>query len=125
MKKHAIAGGLAAALAVPTVMLVAAPANADVERSSRCAGAEFELSVDREHRGFEVDADIDDARPGSAWRVTLRHEGKVFYSKVRYADREGDIDVDRFRKNTRGKDTFRLKVTPVGGKSCSVKVVTR
>ncbi len=125
MKKHAIAGGLIAALTVPAVLLAAAPAHADIERSGRCAGAEFELSVDREHRGFEVEADIDDARPGSAWRVTLRHEGKVFYSKIRHADREGDISVDRFRHNTRGKDKFRLKVTPVGGKSCSVKVITR
>ncbi len=125
MKKHLITTGLVATLAVPTAVLAAAPAYADIERTSRCAGAEFELSVDREHGGFEVDADIDDARPGSSWRVTLRHDGKVFYSQVRQADREGDISVDRFRNNTRGKDKFRLKVTPVGGRSCSIKVVTR
>lgn len=124
MRKHIAAAGLAAALAVPVTLLAAAPAHADVDRSARCAGAEFELSVDREHGGFEIEADVD-ARPGSAWRVTLRHEGRVFYSKVRTADREGDIDVDRFRRNTRGKDTFRLTVTPAGGRSCSLKVTTR
>lgn len=125
-KKYAFAAaGLTTAIAVPVSMLVAAPAQAGIDRSGRCSGAEYELGVDRENGGFEVEADIDDARPGSKWRVSIRHEGKVIYKAVRTADREGDISVDRFRKNTAGKDTFQLTVKRMAtGKVCSAKVVT-
>jgi len=103
-------------------VLVATPAHADVDRTGRCAGATFELSIDRERRGYEVDADLDRATPGSSWRVAIRHDGKVVTSQVRRADREGEIDVDTWRRDTAGSDTFRLTVTPAGGSACSVKV---
>lgn len=125
-KKYALATvGLTTAIAIPAAMLVASPAQAGIDRSGRCAGAEFELSVDRENGGFEVDADIDDARAGSKWRIALRHEGKVFTRVVRTADREGDISVERFRRNTAGADTFRLTVTQLStGKVCTTRIVT-
>ena len=126
MKKTLIAGtALAATAAAGTTLLVAAPASADVERRGTCAGATFELNVDRERGGFEVDADLDRARPGSRWRVTLRHDGEVVTSKVHTADAEGDIDIDRWRRNTAGTDTFKLTVKPVGGTACSAKITLR
>lgn len=121
MKKILVAGVAVAAAAGSTV-LVTAPAHADTERTGTCAGATYELNVDRERGGFEVDADLDNAKPGSSWRVAIRHDGKVVTSKVRTADREGEIDVDTWRRNTAGSDTFRLTVTPAGGSGCSVKV---
>ena len=92
MKKILIAA--AATAAVGATALVAAPAHADVERRGTCAGATYELSVDRERGGFEVDADLDNATPGSTWRVAIQHDGTVVTSTVRTADREGEIDVD-------------------------------
>ncbi|QSR30692.1 hypothetical protein CFI00_09350 [Nocardioides sp. S5] len=124
MKKALIA--TAALLATAgTTALVAAPAHADVERRGTCAGATYELNVDRERGGFEVDADIDDARVGSEWRVTIRHDGKVATSRVLRADNEGELDLDTFQRNTAGKDVFKLTVTPAGGASCSTKVTLR
>ena len=125
-KKYALATvGAATALAIPGALLVASPAQADSERSIRCGGAEIELSVDREYGVFEVDGSIDNAKPGSKWRVALRHEGKVYYKTVRTADREGEIDVERLRKNTAGKDTFSLSVRNLStNQLCKVKVVT-
>lgn len=125
-KKYAlVTAGITTAIAVPAALLVAPAAQADVDRSGRCAGAQFELSVDKERRGFEVEADIDDARPGSTWRIVLRHEGKVVTNVVRKADYEGDLGVDRFRPNTAGKDTFRLTVSEArSGKVCSTRIVT-
>jgi hypothetical protein len=124
--RNALVGaGLAAAVAVP-VTLAAAPASADIERTGRCAGAAYELSVDKEHGRFEVEADVDDARPGSRWRVVLRHEGRIVANVVRTADREGDVGVDRYRPDTRGADRFRLTVKPVGAANgCSARIVTR
>ena len=114
---------LATAAAGTTVMLAApAHAHADVERTGTCAGATYELNVDRERGGFEVDADLDHARPGSSWRIAIRHDGQVVTSKVHRADAEGEIDVDAWRTNTSGTDTFVLTVKPVGGGSCTTKV---
>jgi hypothetical protein len=125
MKKTLIATTLVAAAAAGSTILVAGPASADVERRGTCAGATYELNVDRERGGFEVDADIDNARAGSEWRVAIRHDGTLATSRVLRADDEGELDLDTFRKNTRGKDTFRLTVTPAGGSSCSVTVTLR
>jgi hypothetical protein len=126
MKKHLIAGtALVATAAAGTAVLAVSPAQADVDRTGTCAGATYELSVDRENRGWEVDADLDDARPGSSWRVALRHDGKVVTSQVHRADAEGEIDVDAWRRNTSGTDTFTLTVSPVGGTACSTRVVVR
>ena len=124
MKKTLIATTALLATA-GTTALVAAPAHADVERRGTCAGATYELNVDRERGGFEVDADIDNARVGSEWRVTIRHDGKVATSRVLRADNEGELDLDTFQRNTAGKDVFKLTVTPVGGASCSTKVTLR
>jgi len=124
MKKMLIATTALLATAGTTV-LVAAPANADVEKRGTCAGASFELNVDRERGGFEVDADIDNARVGSSWTVAIRHDGKLATSRVLTADNEGELDLDTFRRNTAGKDVFKLTVTPAGGASCSVKVTQR
>ena len=62
---------------------------------------------------------------GSEWRVTIRHDGKVATSRVLRADDEGELDLDTFRRNTAGKDVFKLTVTPAGGASCSVKATLR
>ncbi|NPC44000.1 hypothetical protein [Nocardioides sp. zg-1230] len=125
MKKTLIATTLVATAAAGSTVLVAGPASADVERRGTCAGATYELNVDRERGGFEVDADIDNARPGSEWRVAIRHDGSLATSRVLRADNEGELDLDTFRRNTAGTDTFKLTVTPAGGSSCSVKVTLR
>jgi hypothetical protein len=127
VKKTVIASTALLATAAAGTVLVATPASADadVERTGTCAGARYELNVDRERGGFEVDADLDRARPGSRWRVTLRHDGEVVTSKIHTADAEGDIDVDTWRRNTAGTDTFRLTVKPFGGTACSTKITVR
>ncbi|MBS2938552.1 hypothetical protein KDN32_12450 [Nocardioides sp. J2M5] len=124
MKKFIAGTTLLAAAAGGTVAL-AAPASADVERRGTCAGATYELNVDRERGGWDVDADIEGARAFSEWKVTIRHEGKVAVSRTLKADDEGELDLDTFRRNTAGKDVFKLTVTPAGGSSCSTKLTVR
>ena len=122
MKKTIAATALLATAAAGATVLVATPAHADVERRGTCAGATFELNVDRERGGYDVDADIENARAFSEWTVAVRHNGKVAVSRTLEADDEGELDLDTFRRNARGKDTFKLTVTPVGGSACSLKV---
>lgn len=110
-----------ALVAIPASLLVASPAHADVTKSGACGEGRYELSVDRERGGWEVDADLDNVTPGSKWKIVLKHDGKTYFSGVRTADYEGDLDVDRYRKNTAGKDKFVFKATRVGGSSTTCK----
>ncbi|WP_127480079.1 hypothetical protein [Nocardioides pantholopis] len=106
--------GAAVLLATPLVALSATPAQA-ADRNFRCSGARVDFDVERDDGRYEVAVDIDRASAGSRWRVTLRQNGKRFYHRVRVADREGDVEVDRNRPNTRGRDTFKLRVKRIGG----------
>ncbi|MGD9961315.1 hypothetical protein [Nocardioides sp.] len=124
IQRTATAAALVGAVAVPTAFVFASPANADMEKGGVCGNARYELNVDRENGGFEVDADLDNAAAGSQWRVVLRHDGKVFYNKIRTTDREGDLDVERFRANSPGADKFRLTVKRVGGAAACTTVIT-
>lgn len=124
MKKTLIASTALLATAGGTVAL-AAPAQADVERRGTCAGATFQLAVDRERGGWDVDADVEGARASSDWKVTIRHEGKVVATRTLRADDEGELDLDTFRRDTAGKDVFRLTVRPVGGSACSTSLTVR
>ncbi|WP_110239230.1 hypothetical protein [Nocardioides gilvus] len=127
IRKAAATLGATALLATPIVALSATPAVA-ADRELRCHGAEVDFEVDKERKGnragFEVDIDVDDARPGSKWRIKLRHDGKLVHSKVYTADRDGEIDVNKWRKNTKGKDRFKAVVKPAGAKACT-SVITR
>lgn len=114
----------AALMAVPATTLVAAPASAD-GKSGRCGGAQFQLSVEKDDGRFEVEADIDDAAPGSRWRIVLRHDGQRFFKDVRRADGDGDISVDRNRRDTAGRDVFRLTVKRVGSDGSCTHVIRR
>lgn len=117
--------GVAALVAVPATTMLAAPAHA-VDKSKRCDGARMELSVEKDDGKFEVEADVDDAAPGSRWRIVLRQDGKRFFKDVRRADDDGDVEIDRDRRNTRGKDVFRMTVNRVGTSgSCSLTITRR
>lgn len=112
--------GAAALLASPLTFMTAAPAVA-ADREFRYGGADIEFDVEKDDGRFEVEVDIDDARPGSKWRVVLKHEGKRFHKKVHRADRDGDVEIEKDRRNTRGKDVFKVRIKKIGGP----KAVTR
>lgn len=112
--------GATALFATPLIAspLIASPAHADgprKDREFRVAGAEVDFSVEKDDGRFELEVDIDDARPGSRWRVVLRHDGKRFHNRVHRANRAGDIEIDKTRRDTSGTDTFKLRVKKVGG----------
>ncbi|WP_370289792.1 hypothetical protein [Nocardioides sp.] len=121
----AATGTLIATTAAAAVVTSAGPASADVERRGACSTGTWELSADREGRAFEVTVDLDRLPAGSTWRIRLAHEGKVVTSVTRRADREGEIELERLRPNTAGKDTFRFSATRVGGGTCRGGLVTR
>ena len=125
MNKRFIALGTAGVvLAAPAaLMLTAAPAHADVERRGTCGGGTYELSVDREGRGYEVNVDLDHVAAGSKWRVVITQDGTRKAKVVRTAERDGDLDVERYLPNTAGKDTFKFTAKRLGSKTkCGVGI---
>jgi hypothetical protein len=137
MKKVPVVAGIATALvglSVPVVLMLTDSADAltgrladnDLERSARCGDARIELSVDREHHGFEVDGDIDNAKAGSSWKVVVRHDGEKVLTRTLKADVEGDVEVDTRRPNSAGDDVFSLRVKNLAtDQVCKLAVDTR
>lgn len=122
LRKTVATIGATALLASP-LALGAAPAHA-ADREFRVGGAEVDFDVEKDDGRFEIEVDLDDAKKGSKWRITLRHNGKVFHKKVHRADSDGDIEIDKKRRDTRGKDRFKLTVKKIGGAKAS-RVITR
>jgi hypothetical protein len=123
IKRLAAAGLASSVVAVPAAVALAPAAHADVERHGTCGSGVYELSVDRENGGYEVNFDLDGVKAGSTWRIVLKHDGKRYFKKVRTADREGEVDVEKWRSNTAGKDVFRAKaVNTVTGAGCTAKI---
>ena len=112
--------GVTALVAAPLV--AAGPATA-AERSFRYGGAKIEYDVEKDNGRFEVDVDIDNAKPGSKWRVTLWHDGVRYHQRVHTADREGDVDIDKNRRNTKGADAFKLRVKKIGGPKAATRTI--
>lgn len=113
-------------LAVPATALAATTtsASADTERHGRCGGGVYELSVDREGNGYEVNVDLDRVAPGSKWTIAVRHDGKRYAKVTRTADYEGDLDLETFRRGTAGNETFAFTAKRVGGKQKCGATVT-
>jgi hypothetical protein len=139
MKKLPVIAGVATAalgLSVPAVLMLTESADGlagpfargadDLERTVQCGNAHVELSVDRERTGFEVDGDVDNARPGSRWKVVIRHDGDKVLARTLTADGEGDLDVETRRPDSAGDDVFKLKVKNLASdRVCTVTVKTR
>lgn len=119
MIKRTIALTAAAVVAVPAALLVASPAHAEVDREKHgaCGTGRYQLSVDSEGRGYEVNVDLDNVTPGSKWRIVVKQDGKKKANVVRTAERDGDVDLERYLPNTVGKDVIRFKATRVGTKT--------
>ena len=103
-------------------LLGATPAQA-AEREFRYAGAEVDFEVDKDDGRFEVEVDIDDARPGEKFRIVLWQNGQRFHKKVHTVDRDGEIEIDKERRDTKGRDVFKLKIKKIGGPKAVTSVI--
>jgi hypothetical protein len=116
----------ASLLALSTVALSASPAAA-VENQKRCAGALVKLEVERDDGEHEVQADIDNGQRGERWRVKLFQNGNRFVNVVRTVrGDDNDIEIDRDRRNTAGRDTYALRAKNLRlDRGCTVRVSLR
>ena len=93
-----------------SLMLVPA-AHADgfeVERHGSCSGSSrWELDLEKDHGRIEVDFEVRQGIVGDRWRVSLAHDGDLFFRDVRttHGD-EGSFDVERRTNDAAGTDRF-------------------
>jgi hypothetical protein len=121
IKKMTAASSVAVMFAAP--MLMAAPAEA-AERDFRYGGAKIEYQVGKDDGRFEVEVEID-AKRASKWRVTLRHDGKRYHNRVHRADRDDDVEIEKDRRDTKGKDVFKVRVKKVGGPAAVTRTIRK
>lgn len=117
--------GTAALLATPLAMLGASPASA-ADREFRYGGAHVEFDVEKDDGRFEIDVELDNIRKAHfRYRIVLRHDGKVIHNRIHRAGADREIEIDKNRRNTKGKDVFRLKVKRVGWKKAANRAIVR
>lgn len=112
-----------ALIAGSVTLLGATPASAKTkEREFRVANAEVDFEVEKDDGRFEIDVDID-ARRGERYRVVLWQNGNRYHKKVHRTDRDGDIEIEKNRRDTQGRDTFKIKVKKVGGPKAETRTI--
>lgn len=125
--KALTAAGAATATAalVGTALATAAPASAmelERERWKTCGTGMANLSAEKEYGQIDVDFEVENVAAGRTWRLQIAHNGKVKAKATLPTDNEGDVDLGRQVRDTRGKDTFVAKAMGPNGEVCRVKL---
>ncbi len=112
------AAAIAATLFTPSL----AEANeADRITTGMCSGAaDWKIKLSREHRGIEVEYEVDASRRGQQWRVTLFHGNRRVVRNVFTTHGiSGSFTVRRVEANRAGHDRFRARAVRLGdGQTC-------
>lgn len=117
--------GAAALLATPLAVLAPSPASA-ADREFRYAGAKVEFDVEKDDGRFEVEVELDNVKqPRARYKVVLRHNGKVVHKRWHRAGSDREIEIEKNRPNTRGKDVFKLRVKKASAKKAAVRTIRR
>jgi hypothetical protein len=81
----------------------------DVLQTGACSAlGKWKLKLSPENGQIEVNAEIDNVRPGTRYRVQIFRNGVSFYNVVQTVSPLGKIDVALVRPNAAGADTMRL-----------------
>ena len=122
--KSLTAVGVAIGMLVGSGML-AAPANAEIERSKQgtCrSGAVWDLDVERDDGMLEIDFDVDRARPVENFRVVVKVNRKRVWRANLRTDRDGDVWFTRMVRDRRGPDRVTVRMVSSRGDVCRARV---
>ena len=114
------AAGVAAGMIIGSG-LIAAPANAEINRSAQgtcTSGAVWDLDVERDDGMLEIDFDVDRARPSENFRVVVKvNRQRVWRTNLR-TDRDGDVWFTRMVRDRRGPDRVTVRMVSPRGDVC-------
>ena len=75
-------------------------------------------------RHLEASFEVDHAKVGSVWKVTLRHNGSTYFTGKRTAGADHSFSVDRVVRNLAGADRFHGRaVSMTSGQVCTVRAI--
>jgi hypothetical protein len=113
------AGGVTAGAALAAAPSAHALPALETQKTGSCtAGAWWDLSLEREYGSLEVDFDIERARAGERWTVTLTHNGATKKAVRVVTDYEGDADAQWILRDRAGTDRIVVKATSASGQTC-------
>ncbi|MCW2791831.1 MAG: hypothetical protein JWO76_929 [Nocardioides sp.] len=120
----------AALLTAPAIALAAAPAHADgPEKHAQGAvgGGRYDINIEKEN-GFDVGVDLEGIPASSTWKLVVKHDGKRVSTQTansRLDDGRHEVDFRDVRsKNTKGKDSFTVKISRVDGAGSVTRTLT-
>jgi hypothetical protein len=90
----------------------------EVRAAGTCGGsARSELKLKARDGGIEAEFEVDHARRGSLWRLTLSQEGRVVWRGSVRA-RSGSFSVERRLRNLAGADRVSIRASGPRGVTC-------
>jgi hypothetical protein len=90
----------------------------EVRVTGTCGGgARSELELEARDGRIEAEFEVDHARRGSLWRVTIAQEGRVVWRGSRRA-RSGSFSVERGLRNLAGADRVSVRASGPRGVTC-------
>jgi hypothetical protein len=93
----------------------------DVIRTGACSGSsDWKLKLSPEDNGIQLEFQVDSNRVGQTWRVRIRENGVLIFSRTRVTKApSGSFTVRRLADDTAGTDAFRAAATNVAtGETC-------
>ena len=118
--KGTAAMGVAAGMLIGSGIL-AAPAQAGIERTAQgtCrSGAIWDLDVERDDGMLEIDFDVDRARPGEVYRVTVKVNNQRVWRTTKRTDSDGDVWFTRMVRDRQGPDRVQVRLKSPSGDVC-------
>jgi hypothetical protein len=92
----------------------------EVRATGTCGGSvRSELKLKARDGGIEAEVEVDHARRGSPWRLTLSQEGRVVW-RGRVTARSGSLRVERPLRDLAGADRVSVRASGPGGVTCRV-----
>jgi hypothetical protein len=91
----------------------------EVRVAGACGGGlTSRLKVKADDGALEVELEVERARRGSAWRLTLVQEGRVVWRGRARADGGGRVRAERRLRDLAGADRIRAHASGPGGLTC-------
>lgn len=126
MRKRTIVIGAVAAAVVGAGAIGAGVAWAgqddDVEQRGTMGNTTYELSLEQEDGGLEVNFELQSAAPGEAWQVRIDQDGTTLVDGVRNTDDDAELDVDAYATDDSGTSTFTVTVVSPDGERHTAEV---
>ena len=87
----------------------------DTIKRGQCSnGIETKLKLSPENGQIEVEYELEDAVPGSRWRVTVTKNGRTILRTTKRANAAGYLEVRQVTRNLKGNETIRATAERVG-----------